>query len=368
MPNAFTKIQIDESSVQLQNQITSFVTSDANTCQTFFNQFIHYCETDEVIVTITSPLKEIDVPFDEWWNRKGSGGGRIFELPIDSEKKYAFLYQLCYKIYVQENGFNLISVGLQYFKSKYVNENNHAFNRAVIQPLNLYFSQKLRNLNNSISDDAPQNQNASHVTNIYHAPVFIEGAKPINVTNSNFEGISNIGHDGNIVNPTNVKTTIYKTNKPDRRLYENISPYLMEKYGRKKLTISGFISILLSILPIISGFKSLLPSSNAFTVIIIDVFPTFPMSYGLWLILLGFVLFLAGIFLAQVPRFYDITICEKCKKEYAYEEVGTPKIEETKTRWGYNEVTTRYDKCRFCGHERERVSVEKFDKKGNKII
>ena len=59
--------------------------------------------------------------------------------------------------------------------------------------------------------------------------------------------------------------------------------------------------------------------------------------------------------------------CKVCKKEFTYNEIGTPQTEETKTRWGYNEVTYRQYQCNNCGNIKKTSSIVGFDKKGKEI-
>lgn len=152
----FTRIQIEESIHTLSQHVSSIMSSDVNTAVTFFDSFVSFCESDEVITTITSPLKEVDVPFDEWWNRTYPNGRRIFDIPRDTVKKCAFLYQLCIKIYNRERGFDYLTVGLEYFGSSHVNDNIRQFNPSVIQPLFNCFRQTLNRLLSEIPDDSPQ--------------------------------------------------------------------------------------------------------------------------------------------------------------------------------------------------------------------
>jgi len=165
MVKNFTNVQIENSLKQFQNHVSMVMNSDANTCLTFFNGFMNFCETDEVLITITLPLKKIDVNFKEFWNRKWPNGQRIFDLPLDSLKRIAFLYQLCYKIYTQEKGFNYLTVGLDYFGNSKIKENIDLFNQSVIQPVATYITQQLAVMNPS-KDEKFSDKSAFKVTNI----------------------------------------------------------------------------------------------------------------------------------------------------------------------------------------------------------
>jgi len=154
MPNELTRMQIQESYQELSHKISAVMGSNYSTAETFFNSFMKFCETDQVLLTITSPLKEVNVPFDDWWNRSYPNGSRKFELPDDPLKQYAFLYQLSLKIYSRELSYN--GVCFDYFRSDHLNDNIHQFNQNVIQTLNNYFHQKLNRLITSIPVDNKQ--------------------------------------------------------------------------------------------------------------------------------------------------------------------------------------------------------------------
>jgi hypothetical protein len=156
MPDQFTRTQIDESSQKLTHHISMIMNSDVNTAETFFLGFISFCECDEVIKSITAPLKEVNIPFEEWWNRVWPNGRRKFEIPEEPLKRSAFLYQLCFKIFNHEIGFNYLSVGLEYFGSVHANDNIRKFNLSVIQPLHDYIYTNLNRLQRSMRSDILQ--------------------------------------------------------------------------------------------------------------------------------------------------------------------------------------------------------------------
>jgi hypothetical protein len=368
--HTFSKTQISESYRQFKIHIKSVMNSDTDTYDTFFKGFMNFCETDEVMRSITLKIKEIDVPFDDWWceKRKWPNGRRKFDIPTDPLKRVAFLYQLCLKIFQNEPGFDYLSVGLEYFGSIHVNDNIDSFNQHVIRQLVEYFEHNFTIMKTTSIDDMPQKQELPPQIIHYHGPVIQQGAKSIAISESSFEGVNTVGQKAKVQNPVNVKTTAHKIEKRDFGPLGDISPYLMSRYGKTKITIGGLISAFFGFLPFISGLKSLIPSTSGnFHVIIIDIFPTFSQSIGFVLCVLGFILIICGLLLLQVPSYYAFMICDECKREYAYDEIGTSTFEEIETKRGYNEVTTRHYKCRFCGYTKEDVSVKKFDKKGNRI-
>lgn len=191
-----------------------------------------------------------------------------------------------------------------------------------------------------------------------------------------FDGDTAIGQGAKIIKDSVVidnsqnKSTTYKTKKKDVTILNQFSPYLIEKFGKKKIGIVGIISLIAGVITILSGIKSLLFStnSNSFNVLFIEILPAAPQNFGVLIFMIGVILLILGLFLLQVLNYHNYTRCERCNKDFAYQEIGTPRTEETKTRWGYNEITTRTLQCRFCGHSTERDLIEEFDENGNKII
>lgn len=169
MENCFTIKQIENSLQELQNQVKNVMNSTVITAETFFDGFIYFCENDEVMKTITIPLNEIDVPFEEWWNekRKWPNGTRKFELPDEPTKKIAFLYQLCSRIYLKEKGFRYQSVGLEYFRSRKINENINLFNISIIEPLNKYFIQRISEMQEQIMKNTQQEQESQITKSVF---------------------------------------------------------------------------------------------------------------------------------------------------------------------------------------------------------
>jgi len=150
----FTREQLEESVQHFSEHISSVRRSDVNTCETSFNGFMYFCENDEIIGSITAPLKDIDVPFDEVWNKAYPNGSRKFDMPVDNLRKIAYLYQLCLKIFHNESGFNYMGVGLEYFKSHRLNDNIRNFNQHVIEPLCSHIVNELRNYQRELPEQS----------------------------------------------------------------------------------------------------------------------------------------------------------------------------------------------------------------------
>ena len=184
-----------------------------------------------------------------------------------------------------------------------------------------------------------------------------------------FHGDTAIGPNSKIIKDSiiidNSRKTRYKSPKRDTTILDIYAPRLMTKYGRKKIGISGIISLLAGVITILSGFKSLLPQvQNGFTIDYLNIIPSFP-KFGIWIFGIGLCLFILGIFFLKVIEYHDITWCEKCERDFAYEEIGDPDVVETPTRFGYNVETTHTLKCKYCGNIKMYPEIHEYDKEGN---
>ncbi len=156
-----------------------------------------------------------------------------------------------------------------------------------------------------------------------------------------------IGHHINTVNiikkaPEN--SVNYEVDKEDVTFLRNISPYLIGRLGKKKIGFTGGISLIFGVFGILTEFNSTTPNVKLYPYL-----PAFPNSYANLVLILSFVFLALGIILLAAVRYHTSSQCEKCNKEFAYEEVGTPTVKEVKTSEGTRKVTTRTYKCKFCG-------------------
>lgn len=187
--------------------------------------------------------------------------------------------------------------------------------------------------------------------------------------NNTFHGDAAIGANSKIIKDSiiidNSRKTRYKSPKRDTTILNNYAPGLIMKYGRKKIGIGGIISLLAGIFTILSGFKSLLPQvQNKFSIVYLDIIPSFP-QFGILVFSIGLCLLILGIFFLKVIEYHDITWCEKCEHDFAYEEIGNPDVVETPTRFGYNVETTHTLKCKYCGNIKTYPEIHEYDKEGN---
>lgn len=187
--------------------------------------------------------------------------------------------------------------------------------------------------------------------------------------NNTFQGDTAIGANSKIIKDSiiidNSRKTRYKSPKKDTTILNIFAPQLITKYGRKKIGIGGIISLLAGVFTILSGFKSLLPQvQNNFSINFLNIIPSFP-QIGIFVFIFGLGLLILGIFFLKVIEYHDITWCEKCEHDFAYDEIGDPDVVETPTRFGYNVETNHKLKCKYCGNIKTYPEIHEYDKEGN---
>lgn len=324
MTNLFTAAQIISTYQQLQSHVQNIERSTVDTAETFFNGFIFFCESDEIMQTITTPLKETNVPFEEWWNDKRvwPNGSRKFELPPDQENRNAFLYQLCLKIYTLEPGFSYLGVSFDYFHSVHQQDNILTFNRSIISNLNSYFIHNLTRMQQSLTPDSTGKQPApQQITQHFYGPVSPTTVydESTNVSQSRIEGQNVIGRSNRSSGNTYSQQNYSSDNDgltPIELLFEWLlrltAPWLMEKFGKKKLFGAGLGCLIGGFFSFFGG--TIMWVKSWFPVIeepIHTPFDYFPASgYGFWILVIGGGLVLLAALLLRVPRYYEVNFNE----------------------------------------------------------
>jgi len=129
-----------------------------------------------------------------------------------------------------------------------------------------------------------EEQYSPQVVQHYHGTVI---QKPINITESNFEGNTPIGND--ITNSPN--SSVIKTSNQTNNPFEYFLKFILKKIGKKNLAIILIIGFIIGILSFISGLKSVfLVSDGSNQFIIFKIFPTFSTDIGVYLFVIGIVL------------------------------------------------------------------------------
>ncbi len=162
---------------------------------------------------------------------------------------------------------------------------------------------------------------------------------------------------------------------------KNKAPYFVKIFGRKKIhaaanifmPLSELILILLfliSLLVPISFLSILMPFPLFFEkhLGILEVFPGDLMIRGLFglfaiTVISGFI----GNFLENVDKYCQDASCNRCGKDFAYDESNKPEIKEISTFEDYVITITRFWKCKYCGNQASKTDIMNIHKyKGEK--
>ena len=103
---------------------------------------------------------------------------------------------------------------------------------------------------------------------------------------------------------------------------------------------------------------------SSISIAYLDIIPSFP-QFGILVFSMGLCLLVLGIFFLKVIEYHDVTWCEKCEHDFAYEEIDDPEVVETPTRFGHNVETTHTVKCKYCGNIKTYPEIHEYDKEGN---
>jgi len=130
----------------------------------------------------------------------------------------------------------------------------------------------------------------------------------------------------------------YKGETENTVIYEKFSRILIQKYGDKKLGITGAISLITGVIQLL-----IWPNSLSTT----KIYP--PQIQGSWILCMGILFFMLGAFLIGVVVYFQNSKCKSCHQYFAYSEFEKPDVEEVKAHDGYHITTKRKYKCKFCG-------------------
>ena len=144
----------------------------------------------------------------------------------------------------------------------------------------------------------------------------------------------------------------YKVSKQNVFIEKIIAPYLIKKYGTKKVGIIGAISIIASLITLLTWLNSTSIGK------IISYLPAFPENVSYWVFGFGFILLLVGLLLLSAIQYHSSTKCEnpECGEDFAYEEIEYPVRHDTDTKEGTWRTVTRTYKCKYCGYVAKKES------------
>ena len=180
-----------------------------------------------------------------------------------------------------------------------------------------------------------------------------------------------------------VTETLYITYKGKIHSFflKNKAPYFVKIFGREKIhaaanifvPLSEFILILLFLLSLlipISFLSILMPFPLFFEkhLGILKGFSGDLVIRGLFgLFAITVISSFIGTFLENLDKYCQDTSCNRCDKDFAYEESKKPEIKEISTFEDYAITITRFWKCKYCGNEAFKTDIMNIHKcKGEK--
>ncbi len=140
----------------------------------------------------------------------------------------------------------------------------------------------------------------------------------------------------------------YEGDTRDTFFIEKFSIFFINRLGERKVKYIGIISTIIGIIDVIAWIVSI---TN-------NIIPMTYNKYTFYVVGFGFLLFIFGLLFLKMHTYKIESKCPKCSRDYAMEEYKDPKVEDIDTREGTRRTTTRYYKCKYCGHEEEDVDKE----------
>lgn len=156
MKNSFKQKEVEISFRKFKDYASDVLNSNFHTFDTRFDIFLNHCEVDPIIKIITSPLKEMDVGFQQWFDEGQKTGGSFvgskkFQLPVDEKMRDALLYQFLLKVKSGEISFR--SYCSDFFGDSKFDTMIQSFNTAIFYPLVRSVGYKLEEISDSIETD-----------------------------------------------------------------------------------------------------------------------------------------------------------------------------------------------------------------------
>lgn len=168
-----------------------------------------------------------------------------------------------------------------------------------------------------------------------------------------FKGDSAIGENAKIIKSQYIidNSTTYDVDMENVAFLEKTSILVINKYGEKKLTLIGVISLIAGLITIFEGVDSVLGKKFIFSWLP-EWISTAPQNFGTPLIVVGLMLSFFGGFLIYLVQYKYDSRCPKCNRFYALKEVGEPQAREVEVRGGLRKTITRTYKCKYddCNH------------------
>jgi len=124
-------------------------------------------------------------------------------------------------------------------------------------------------------------------------------------SNNNFGGDSAIGENAKIIKNFQYvadNSVTYDVDMENVAFLEKASVEIINKYGEKKTTFAGVISLISGLITIFGGIDSILGKNHVFSWLP-DWIPTLPQKFSLYFLFGGLILFLFGGLLISLVRY-----------------------------------------------------------------
>jgi hypothetical protein len=193
MEVGFKKREIERSFHMFQDYVSYVFRADYVTFPTFFDNLINFCENDIVMKVITSQLKEIEISYDNWYQKlkKYENGKPEFRLPYDEVQRSSLLYKICIKIH--NNEINVFNFCLDFDNSLHLNDTVNFFNANILTPLIDSIGYKIKDISETINEEYKESTSIPFtIFNVYHD-------NSVTIGDSNiFTGDAAIGRETNL--------------------------------------------------------------------------------------------------------------------------------------------------------------------------
>lgn len=126
---------------------------------------------------------------------------------------------------------------------------------------------------------------------------------------------------------------------------ERIAPCMVYIFGLKGVEILKIVTMFISILLFSVLILEMISEGNS------SISPTLLIYTCLTF---GFI----SSYLSEIKNYYNISRCNRCGKDFAYEEIKEPLIKMVSTCEKFEKTITRYLRCMYCNNEDIKTEIE----------
>lgn len=194
MTKEFTPKQVEISFRKFLDSVEDLESSDYNTFDTHLSIFLNHCENDEIMKTITAPLKNTEI-FDkgdkEFLSKGGSMvGSSNITFPEDEYEMDSYIYQLLLKL--KNKGRDITNITMRAYGANGLSDAVDWFNEKITSKLTRSLKYKLEEIEEKIEKEVKEGENVP----INMLIVFQDNR--INIKNSKIKGDAAIGKQAQI--------------------------------------------------------------------------------------------------------------------------------------------------------------------------